>query len=312
VVPRWLVWPIFALTMGFFIGGSVFWGLYGPNATIQEQHATAKEQPAQHSAAEEKEKADEALARYTFWLTLFTGVLAIATVGLGVATAGLYLTGEKQIKVTRRSNQRQLRKMQASIATAEDANKLNREVFAASQRPWLDVRVLLASGFETNGESALVQLQVIIKNVSDIPALNVTCDTSTFPNAESENERGCYRQLSERMKARNFKNSGYGITLFPEREMEASRSWTAATWFAQNVKPKVQNGGIPPLGALGVCVCVDYASAVSDRHYQTGFIYVILAKNTDINDAWISFGLEKSIPQSDLRLVLHPLGSHTI
>jgi hypothetical protein len=37
---------------------------------------------------------------------------------------------------------------------------------------------------------------------------------------------------------------------------------------------------------LGVCICVDYASAVSDQHYQVGFIFVILAKNADVRDAW--------------------------
>jgi hypothetical protein len=34
---------------------------------------------------------------------------------------------------------------------AIEANKLNREIFVASQRPWLDADVALASGFTSDG-----------------------------------------------------------------------------------------------------------------------------------------------------------------
>jgi len=50
-----------------------------------------------------KETTDGALAEYTLWLTIFTGALAFATVGLGAATLGLYLTGEKQVEITRQA-----------------------------------------------------------------------------------------------------------------------------------------------------------------------------------------------------------------
>jgi hypothetical protein len=51
----------------------------------------------------DKQKSDEALTEYTLWLMAFTGVLAVATIGLGAATVGLYLTGEKQVDLTRRA-----------------------------------------------------------------------------------------------------------------------------------------------------------------------------------------------------------------
>jgi len=50
-----------------------------------------------------KETTDDGLAEYTLWLMIFTGVLAIATVGLGAATVGLYMTGEKQVEITRQA-----------------------------------------------------------------------------------------------------------------------------------------------------------------------------------------------------------------
>ena len=84
--------------MGFALGGSVFFGLYGPQAMAQHASNAAKHQAPDHDAKSKKEETDEALAYYTLWLMVFTGILAVATVGLGGATLGLYFTGEKQIK----------------------------------------------------------------------------------------------------------------------------------------------------------------------------------------------------------------------
>jgi len=49
-MPRWLVWPLFALIVGFVLGGSVFWGLYGPNATIEQANAAYEKQATQQQA----------------------------------------------------------------------------------------------------------------------------------------------------------------------------------------------------------------------------------------------------------------------
>jgi hypothetical protein len=68
---------------------------------IQYSGTTAEHRSASDQAAQEKEKTDEALARYTWWLTFFTGILAFATIGLGISTLGLYLAGERQLKLAR-------------------------------------------------------------------------------------------------------------------------------------------------------------------------------------------------------------------
>jgi len=123
--------------MGFAIGGSAFWGLYGPNTTI-EQADTAYEQKATHPGAKsKKEETDEALARYTLWLMVFTGVLALATIGLGAATVGLYLTGEKQVRVARRASQRQFIQTKESIQVANRSAAAAERAFIELERPWL-------------------------------------------------------------------------------------------------------------------------------------------------------------------------------
>jgi hypothetical protein len=44
VIPRCLGWSLFALIMGFFLGGSFFWGLYGPNTTMEQANAAYEKQ----------------------------------------------------------------------------------------------------------------------------------------------------------------------------------------------------------------------------------------------------------------------------
>ena len=53
------------------------------------------------NAQSQKESAEEAIARYNWWLTLFTAILAVATVGLGSATVGLYFAGRNQLQLAR-------------------------------------------------------------------------------------------------------------------------------------------------------------------------------------------------------------------
>jgi hypothetical protein len=49
----------------------------------------------------QNESAEQAIARYNWWLTLFTAILAVATVGLGGATVGLFFAGRNQLHLAR-------------------------------------------------------------------------------------------------------------------------------------------------------------------------------------------------------------------
>ncbi len=70
-------------------------------APIQIYSETTKDHGAGSHAMQEKEKTDEALARYTRYLAWFTGILAVATIVLGAATIWLGLAGERQFKLAR-------------------------------------------------------------------------------------------------------------------------------------------------------------------------------------------------------------------
>ena len=82
------------LAIGF--GAAVWQASNAPHRQIH-QGAAAQQQDRANSETK-KESAENAIARYNWWLSLFTAVLAIATIALGLATVGLYLSAEKQLK----------------------------------------------------------------------------------------------------------------------------------------------------------------------------------------------------------------------
>jgi hypothetical protein len=255
--------------------------LYRPHATIQHIAPAAEQHSPNHEPNSKKEETDEALAYYTLWLMVFTGVLAAATLGLGIATFGLYLSGEKQIR-------------------------LSRDIFVASQRPWLKVTVSIAGDFHSNEEHGSLDLKVTAENVGSIPAVSVMCQIVAFPNRMPGREIEQYQRLSDFVKW--DKSAGFGTVLFPETFHEFSN--TIATWHKADIDAGMAETPHHPRNILGFCVCVDYMSSAHDRHYQTGFIYNVFQET---ERAWIGFGLDAGhILQADLTLGLHPLGSHAI
>jgi hypothetical protein len=175
----WVIWPLYAALMGFALGASFFFGLYGRPTTesstaTQHEHRTASE-----TTKSKKDESDEALAYYTLWLMAFTGVLAFATVGLGIATILLYGTGEKQFRYAIRSGFRQSRDTKASIAVAEKsaaAANLSAKAVAVVERAYVYPVVINPGAIEQCIQAALDS------EGDDVPA-PVTCElTFRFKN----------------------------------------------------------------------------------------------------------------------------------
>jgi hypothetical protein len=242
-----------------------------------------------------------------FFVASFTLALVFVTAWLVWATLKLWDAGERQFRHLRRSALIQSRDMQASIEVAKAANSLNREIFAASRRPSLQVKVELAGDFQSDGNYGAVQLQIIAKNVGVAPAINTVCRVMTFPNMYPVNETEQYRLLSESMKGSSRSSSGFGDIIFPEGGVEFSKPSTMATWFQANIEIGKGKGAPTVPGALGICICVDYMPNNDDRHYETGYVYLLLRRQ---DSGWTSFDLEaRIIPQADLMLWRHPVGS---
>lgn len=198
--------------MGFALGGSLFWGLYGPNTTIEHVSTSYEQDSTQYETPTEKEKADEALARYTFWLTLFTGILALATIGLGIATVGLYLTGEKQAKIAKLAGLRQFRQTRESIAltrqaaeAAEHSNILTRDLFLAEQRPWLRCTLNTLAYMEKMDDGKLyITVTGELKNVGKAPAIGIVYFGKLYPNPPIPPGNAAMRYYEEHLASGGF------------------------------------------------------------------------------------------------------------
>ena len=250
-------------------------------------------------------------------LAVATWILAYATLFLFAVAIGQAVMFFFQLRIMRDGMKDATIAAQAArdgAIAANAANLLNREIFVASQRPWLDAEVVLASGFRCDGKTGIVDIQVTVRNVGKVPAFNIVCRSLTFPNMEVGSDLDHYRRLSESMKSQTVRGTGFGRMLFPEKEIPISRAWTAATWHQSNIDIGNAKGATLQMGALGICICVDYLSAVDDRHYQAGFIYWLMTKAPDDEPGtWMGFALDVgNIPQDRLWLAPHPLGSQAV
>jgi len=139
---RWLAPLALLIWIASFFGHEIWRSSQISHSTIQYQRATTDHQRTQKDTVKEGEKAEEALARYTYWLMIFTGVLAFATVALGVATLGLYFAGERQLR-------------------------LAREEFLSTHRPKIRIKHLLIRNDIWQGEPIIVDLWVINAGTAD-------------------------------------------------------------------------------------------------------------------------------------------------
>jgi hypothetical protein len=303
------------IALGFVLA-ALFWipvigwqAAYAPTE-MEKQKCQAAAHSSGHKAEECK----------TFWerttsdpVAFFTLWLVVSTIGLGVSTVLLWYAGEKQLRHGRRSVAIQSKDMRASIALAEEANRLNREALFASQRPWLTVDVTLQSGFRSDCRVGAIEFVVTVKNVGKVPALNVICELTAFPNQEGGRDFDHYGRMSHNMRSYTALDAVFGEILFPDQTTRLSNHPTTAIWFDENIQTALAKRGIGPLPIepLGVCVCVDYMSAVGDRHFQTGFVYFLIreTKEGEMGGFSIDGG---SVPQDEILLLVFPDGHHIL
>jgi hypothetical protein len=210
------------LVLGFCVGGTAFWGV--THYQTQIAHAST-----------EKEKTDEALAEYTLWLMAFTGILAVATIGLGTATVGLYLTGEKQVAITR-------------------------EALIGDQRAWLVTKMEIGPDGLTV-KDGIVHLDVLLKvsNFGRTPALGAHTNMKLIVGVEESAEQ--VKRLADEHKA----DSPHGLFLSPNDSYY--RPWYPSSMDRDD--PSQRRLIISPL-LIG---CVTYRVLQDKDLHQVAFVY---------------------------------------
>lgn len=218
---------LIGLVLGFCVGGAAFWGV-----THYRTHIA--------HASTEKEKADEALAEYTLWLMTFTGILAVATIGLGAATVGLYLTGEKQVAITR-------------------------EALIGDQRAWLVTKLEIGpDGLTMRDGEADLDVRLKVSNFGRTPALGAHTNMKLVVGVAD------VADLVKRLADDEKKDSPHGLFLSPNDFYY--RPWYPSS---RDLDPTPdQRSGSPVL--IG---CVTYRVLQDRDLHQVAFAYLLGRKD---------------------------------
>lgn len=184
-------------------------------------------------------------------LVIFTAVLAIFTLGLWVSTHRLWKAGERQAGLTR------------------EALALNRLEFAASQRPWIKIKLTLSSSLTWHDGRGRVSILVEAINTGNVPALGV--DVQIVPRCIMSGD-----VPSEQIAFADafYRKSNIGFTVFPNEsapmmhtlEISPTEIARAREWW---------NGKSVDRNVLFVTLigCATYWSPIDDDIRQTGIIY---------------------------------------
>jgi hypothetical protein len=266
----WVVWPLYAGLMGFALGASFFFGLYGRNVTESSIAAQHEQHPTNETAKPKKEESDEALAYYTLWLMAFTGVLAFATVGLGIATAFLYVTGEKQFRFAIRASVKQSRDMQASVKVAQDsANAAKRSAEVADRllvmtdRPWVALKIEIIEGLKFDPSlGCMIKVKLTLLNIGRSPAIGLGYSIGLHPSIERAVKSHQAMIESSRIMV---KGMTFGHTRFPNDPIEREISLFVTQSDIEAGIKECDSGLVEPY----IVACVYYGLPIGGRFRYT-------------------------------------------
>lgn len=310
----WL-WLKAEIVFGFLIA-TVFWtavlgwqAAYAPTVAEKQKCYDAADKSG-HKTEECKSiwerTTSDPVAFFTFWLV-------ISTVGLGASTLLLWFAGERQLRHARRSAAIQSRDMRSSIAVAEEANQLNRENFAASQRPWIEILAVDPIGpFSCNGQTASLQLSVKIKNIGPSPAFIVFPFTSGYHAGPGTNMLDLYERFAADVRKNSLGERIYGGILYPNRERVLTGMTVSPVWHSQQLEEaRTQRSGDDRNSFNpAIIVDIDYTSTHRTSHYQTALILSVLRLNPN-QPGYILFNPDGfEFQQGGFELSLHPLGHY--
>lgn len=177
------------------------------------------------------------------------------------------------------SARKQAEAANVSAKAASESNKLNRELFEASQRPWIKADVTIAAPitFETDGMH--LALKFDLRNTGHTPAMYAWPEWRIYssrllsPSALIKKQS----ELCSELIRPNGQNTP-GLTIFPGEEKSITiittlpQSDIAADMAPfQDVKIAREHPAISPV-VLG---CVDYQLPSRQEHHQTGFAFEI-------------------------------------
>lgn len=183
------------LVIGVAVAGIIFWiGWTSPSLKqcLQQAYYNNPQQPLQEYVA----NLYGSLLGYRLCLGDLVhangnGIIAIFTVVLGIATWFLWRAARDLVHEVKTTGSNQITLAQTAVDAAVESNRLSRELFISSERPWVlvdQVQVKSALIFDETGVH--LDFDLTLKNTGKSPARNVTVEARLYPMSPSLSDHG--------------------------------------------------------------------------------------------------------------------------
>lgn len=149
-----------------------------------------------------------------FWVRALTDPIAAFTLVLAISTIGLWIVTWLTLRHARADATRQAGEMQASIDASNAANKLTREIYASTERPWVYVKSARVTRARKIPDGRwLFDILFTIKNGGRAPAIR-----AWVHGFQEFREVKVKDQMRERASVVFGGQWGIGLVLFPGEE----------------------------------------------------------------------------------------------
>jgi hypothetical protein len=249
-----------------------------PNEARGGQGAETKKNDGKEDKSLLDRTAEDPVAFYTLWLTLFTGILAAFTIWMALSTKDLRDFAEEQASDMKHSieaaRQAAVATEKAALATqaaaeaAAEANRFSKEVFLATERPWIAItalQIIAPLTYDPVNKALNFTIRIVLKNTGKSPARRVWISPRIYADLNPNTATDTQGTIGDQMKA--------GVQKF-------AFSLLAGETFIQDVTISIDKDQIEKAHGpadrkiisptiLGI---VDYQFVFAEGHHQTGFM----------------------------------------
>jgi hypothetical protein len=200
----------------------------------------------------------------------------------------------------------QSKSLKGTVRAASEANTLTREMFRATERPWVSlVDASVLGNLVLNPKGARFTLRFIMRNVGRLPAFRVRVRAHAYIDGPAYTKRGQQDQLAQQVRKPSLLDPTINDrdVLFPQEEYLTDYSLTVPDDGQPHASPP---GHISPV-VVGV---VDYKLSPDETSRQTGFVFSLYRIDpTSQGSGRCSFELgDSTVPFSELLLQRDPIG----
>jgi hypothetical protein len=161
---------------------------------------------------------------------------------------------------------------------AEEANRINRDLLIATQRPWVSARLTIAGDLIYRDDGAAVlPITCTLKNIGRTPA------TSVWPRIRGvlqgpagKNNVGLQRLFMAEIRQSDDISRQFGHIIFPNQEIPVE---TAIILLNDEIKASQAAEAEREILQIAVIGFVEYQFTFPDQPRETGFIYMVLAEH---------------------------------